>query len=271
MNSAAVLGQALQSLADQTFRDFEVVVSDGASTDGTLAIAERFASVLPRLRIDSRPDSGVYDAINRGVRLSHGAWFIVLGSDDRIHAPVTFAIMAEHLRLETGANIVYGDVRLMAINRWGVPVEGRFNGHVSLERFFETNVCQQSIFYRRRLFETLGGFDVRYRLCADWAFNLRAEFMAPGRWVDVVVSDYAATGMSATGSDDVFMADLPELIRSGLARHGDQRAQWPLQRSLLRRADKLRRQGQWAGFVTYVGTYLFLLLRRVPVLLRRNY
>lgn len=270
MNSAAVLERALQSLAEQTFRDFEVIVSDGASKDGTVSIAERLASVLPRLRVDSRPDSGVYDAINRGVRLSHGAWFIVLGSDDRIHAPDTFATMANHLRLATGANVVYGDVRLMAINRWGVPVEGRFNGHVSLQRFFETNVCQQSIFYRRSLFDALGGFDLRYRLCADWAFNLRAEFMVPGRWVDVVVSDYAATGMSAVGSDDVFMADLPDLIRQGLARHGDQRAQWSLQRRLLRHADKLRRQGQWAGFLNYLGTYLFLLMRRVPVLLRRS-
>jgi len=91
MNSEAVLGGALQSLAGQVFRDFEVIVSDGASRDGTLALARQAAPAMPALVVDSRPDRGVYDAINRGVALARGDWVLVLGSDDRLHAPDTLA------------------------------------------------------------------------------------------------------------------------------------------------------------------------------------
>jgi hypothetical protein len=202
------------------------------------------------------------------VSLARGAWFLVLGSDDRLHASGTLAEVATYLRSESAAQMVYGDVRMMAPNRYGVPVGGRYMGPLSLKRFFETNACQQSIFYRRGLFDALGGFDLRYRLCADWAFNLRAEFKVPGRWIDVVVSDYAATGMSATGSDDIFMGDLSELIRAGFADNFDQRANWPLQHRVLRDANRFRRKGQWRRAWVFFRTYLQLMGHRLAVLLR---
>jgi glycosyltransferase involved in cell wall biosynthesis len=264
MNSAALVGQALESLAGQTLRDFEVVVSDGASKDDTLAVAERHAGALPALRVDSRPDTGVYDAINRGVALARGEWFLVLGSDDRLHSPATLAEMATHLRVAADAQVVYGDVRMMAENQCGVAPGGRFAGPMPLKRLCGSNVCQQAIFYRRGLFDALGGFDLRYRLYADWAFNLRAAFRAPTTWVDVVVADYAATGMSATTIDTVFIDDLPELIRSELLAHRARRALWPLQRRVLRDADRLRRRGQWGRAFAYVR----LVAARLPALLR---
>ncbi|HEY2977178.1 MAG TPA: glycosyltransferase, partial [Burkholderiaceae bacterium] len=97
-DSQAHLARALQSLADQTCRDFEVVISDGASLDDTVLVAQSFAANLPSLTIDSQPDQGVYDAINRGIGLARGDWVLVLGSDDRLHAPDTLATLAAMLR-----------------------------------------------------------------------------------------------------------------------------------------------------------------------------
>ena len=268
MNSAALLADALQSLAEQTCRDFEVIVSDGASTDDTVAVAQRFAASLPALQVDSRSDTGVYDAINRGVALARGEWFLVLGSDDRFHSPETLAVVATYLRAEASAQMVYGDVRMMAINQCGVAPGERFAGPMPLTRLLGANVCQQAIFYRRSLFDALGGFDLRYRLYADWAFNLRAAFRVPTRWIDVVIADYAATGMSATATDAVFMADLPELVRREFIAHPGRRVLWPLQRRVLRQADVLRRQGHWRPALSYIATYLRLLLLRIPTLLR---
>ena len=267
MNSQSVLAAALQSLAGQTWRDFDVVISDGASTDATLAIARGFAAALPALQIDSRPDQGVYDAINRGVARARGEWFLVLGSDDQIHAPDTLAQVAAHLKDAEAAQMVYGDVRMMAVNQCGVPPGGRYAGAMPLQRWFVANVCQQAIFYRRSLFDALGGFDVRYRLYADWCFNLRAAFVAEPRWIDVVVADYAATGMSATATDEVFLKDMSAMIRTEISRRPFRRALWPLQRRLLLDADGLRRRGQWLRAAAVYGNYLRLLLLRVSAAL----
>jgi glycosyltransferase involved in cell wall biosynthesis len=269
MNSASTLGEALRSLAIQTWRDFEVIVSDGASTDATIAIAQRYSAALPQLVVDSRPDTGVYDAINRGVRQARGSWFLVLGGDDRLHSAETLAIVAPHLISDSTTQMVYGDVRMMAVNLCGVPPGGRHAGPMPLRRLFGANLCQQSVFYRRSLFDALGGFDLRYRLYADWHFNLRAAFRTPTRWIDVVVADYAATGMSATTADAAFLGDLPDLIRTELLRSARQRATWPLQYDIVRYARSFRQRGEWKAALVYLGTYLRLLALRIPVLARQ--
>ena len=270
MNSAATLAQALQSLVSQTRRDFEVIVSDGASTDATLAVAQRFTQALPALRIDSRPDSGVYDAVNRGVRLARGTWFLVLGGDDCFHDPDTLAVVASCLVAEDRAQMVYGDVLMMAVNKCGVSPGERYAGPMPLKRLFVANLCQQAVFYKRSLFDALGGFDLRYRLYADWDFNLRAAFVAPTRWIDIVVADYAATGMSGTATDAAFLADLPGLIRAELVRRAEQRSSWPLQDHMLRCANRFRRRGEWGTAFAYLGTYVRLLAQRIPVLVRQH-
>lgn len=259
--SEAVLGQALESLTAQTWRGFEVVLSDGASKDGTLRIAQAFAPRLPALLIESRPDNGVYDAINRGIALARGEWVLILGSDDRLHATNTLATIVQLLRASTAA-VIYGDVRMMAPNQNRVPVGGRYAGLMSLERLLADNICQQSMFYRRRVFAELGLFDLRYRLHADWEFNLRLAFQLPMQWVDVIVADYAATGMSATRRDEQLADEMPEMIRRELARRPYDRALWPLQRRLLRQADALRRRGRWRAALQQLASYAMLRLRR---------
>lgn len=264
-NSALLLPGALASISAQTFRDFEVVITDGASADTTQAVARQHAAALPSLTLDSRPDSGVYDAINRGVRMAHGRWFLVLGSDDRLHAPDTLAVAARHLADAGDAQMVHGDVQMMSTNKDGVAPGERFAGPVPLKRLFVTNVCQQAVFYRRELFDALGGFDLRFRLYADWDFNLRAAFRAPVRWIDLIVADYAATGMSASQVDTVFLDELPHRIRRELEARADDPQTWPLQDHLLRCANRFRRKGRGREAIEFIGAYLALLARRLPV------
>lgn len=260
--SEGVLGAALQSIAAQGWRDFEVIVSDGASGDGTLAVAAGFTSALPALVLDSRPDTGVYDAINRGIALARGEWVLILGSDDQLHAPDTLAALAPHLQAAR-VDLVYGDVRMMAANTNGVPAGARYAGEVPLQGLVVRNICQQAICYRRALFDAIGLFDLRYRLHADWALNLRAAVRGPLQWVDVVVADYAATGMSAARGDERWAEDMPEWLRATLVAQAGDRRLWPLQRCLLRQADRLRRQGRWAEAFRHLGSYLELRARRV--------
>lgn len=261
LESAATIAALLHSLARQTFRDFEVIVSDGGSRDATVELARAAAAELPAMQVESRRDAGVYDAINRGIARARGGWVIVLGSDDRLHADDTLARAAPMLA-HSLADMVYGDVHMMADGN-GVRAGTRYAGPMTLDELLSRNICQQSIFYRRSLFDALGVFDLRYRIWADWDFNLRVAFRRPFEWIDLVVADYAATGLSTRGGDPLFVADEPERLRRELLlllpKHDKL---WPLCRKLLRHADTLRRRGRWRDAVRLTGSYLLLSARR---------
>lgn len=83
-NASALLSGLIESMVVQTDQDFEWVVADGGSTDETLEMLERAKSRLKNVIIDSRPDKGIYDALNRAVTRSKGDYYIVVGADDTL-------------------------------------------------------------------------------------------------------------------------------------------------------------------------------------------
>lgn len=201
-NSCEQMRPALDSLAGQTERDFEVIVSDGASSDETLALVETYRSRLPALTVLSRPDGGVYDAINRGLSACKGRWIYVLGSDDRLHASETLALLSPTLRAST-AGVVYGDVRVMGPNHM-VAEDGRYGGPFTLARLMGQNICHQAMFTRADLLNRLGLYNLRFKLWADWDIAQRAFNDGPMQWIDIVVADYSPTGLSSRLQDAYF-------------------------------------------------------------------
>jgi glycosyltransferase involved in cell wall biosynthesis len=208
LNASATLHACLDSVMCQTCRDFELVLVDGGSTDGTLDIANGFAPNLgTRLAVHCGPDQGVYDAMNRGVGMATGTWLLFLGADDTLHEADTLARVAAFIGEHEPSDLVYGDVIMKS-------TRSRLAGVFDLDRLlFETNICHQSIFYRRELFAGIGPYNLRYRVWADWDFNIRC-FSNPAlvtRYMDFVVAHYNdMTGLSAReGTDKEFRKRLP--------------------------------------------------------------
>lgn len=83
---------------------------------------------------------------------------------------------------------------------------------VDASKLLSTNICQQSVFYRRDLFDDYGPFRREYRVCADWDMALRVLGAEQAQWIDVVVAEYAATGMSSRTTDHRFRRDRPLLV-----------------------------------------------------------
>lgn len=199
-NSAATLQACIDSIVCQTCNDYELVLVDGGSTDGTLDIAEVFGTVLgERFIMYSGPDQGPYDAMNRGVGMANGTWLIFLGSDDTLYESDTLARVATFIRDHDPSDLVYGDVVMRSTGT-------RHAGVFDLDRLlFETNLCHQSIFYRRKLFEGIGPYNLRYPVWADWDFNIRC-FSNPAlitRYMDIVIARYNdMTGLSMRQSTD---------------------------------------------------------------------
>jgi glycosyltransferase involved in cell wall biosynthesis len=225
-NAGATIQACLESLASQAHGDFEVVIQDGMSTDDTRWIVEAFRDRHRQLdiRFQQVRDGGVYEAMNMALDRARGDWVLFLGGDDRLFAADTLSGLSEALTDED--DVVYGDVVSPRFN-------GRYAGRFSVARIGESNICHQAIVIRRRLFETLGRFDVRFRLLADWEHNMR-WFLSPNvraRYIDTVIAHYADGGLSSCGNDQVFEREKRQLY----IRHGRHSVPFRIKLRILRK------------------------------------
>jgi glycosyltransferase involved in cell wall biosynthesis len=209
LNVETSISSCLGSVAAQTCTDFEVVVVDGGSTDKTLELAASFAGTLERqLTVYRGKDNGVYHAMNRGVDLATGAWLLFLGADDTLAANDTLACVAAFIHDATGSQLVYGDVVLRSSS-------ARDGGLFDLDRLlFARNLCHQAVFYRRELFAAIGPYNPRYRIWADWDFNIRC-FANPAlkiRHMDIVVANYNDVGGLSRQEDQELKRRLPVFL-----------------------------------------------------------
>ena len=215
LNVAETLHACLDSVIRQTCTDFELLLVDGGSTDASLDIANSFAPDLgARLVTHCGPDQGVYDAMNRGVDMAKGAWLLFLGADDTLYEVDTLALVAAFIGEHEPSDLVYGDVIMRSSS-------SRYAGAFDLDRLlFEQNICHQSIFYRRELFAGIGPYNLRYRIWADWDFNIRC-FSNPAlitRYMDIVVAHFNdMTGLCARERvDKEFTKLLPNATKFAL-------------------------------------------------------
>lgn len=160
-NPGPRLHAALESVWAQPGETCEVVVIDGASTDGTHEWLETRRSKLGALV--SEPDRGVYAAMNKGVAAARAEWVLFLGADDRL-LDGELAGIAPVLR-STDAGVVVGEAAFDngRLYRLGAPA-------TAVRRNF---LHHQAACYRRVLFAAHGGFDPTLRIMADYEFNLR--------------------------------------------------------------------------------------------------
>jgi len=203
-NSGAKIAATVASVLSQKKELYEFLVIDGGSTDGTL---EHLCAQGSALRWFSEPDEGIYDAMNKGIRLTSGEFLYFLGAGDRLLPGVLEAVAAEIRKLPCQTSrptVLYGNVNSSQYSR---PYDGRFDRFKLLRR----NICHQAIFYQRSVFERLGFYNTKYRLLADWEFNIRC-FNDRGirkRYIPLRIADYEGGGKSITTPDLAFYADFP--------------------------------------------------------------
>ncbi len=161
-NPGPSLRDALQSAWDQQSADFEIVVVDGASTDGS---AEWLAGVRQRIAaLHSGPDAGIYDAMNHALRLARGDWVLFLGADDVLASADVLAHAAPELAV-TSASVLVGEARYTDGRRY--PFTGT---RTAIRRNF---VHHQAAFYRRAALIDFGPFDASLQIMGDYDINLR--------------------------------------------------------------------------------------------------
>jgi glycosyltransferase involved in cell wall biosynthesis len=166
-NDRPHIEQTLLSVLNQTYAHIEYIVIDGASTDGTLEIVKGYGD---RVRLSSEPDRGLYDAMNKGIRLATGEYLWFLNSGDRIYREDTVRELVEGL--EEVPDLMYGGT--MIIDEQGKEIgDRRLKAPANLSwKSFKRGmvVCHQSILARRSL---VPEYNLEYRISADIDWTIR--------------------------------------------------------------------------------------------------
>lgn len=169
-NAGAVLEDTIQSVITQTYRNVEYIIVDGGSKDHTLDIINRYREHIHTLV--SEPDKGLYDAMNKGIRLATGDYLCFLNAGDELHEDDTLQLMVHSIIGTELPDVLYGETAI-------VDEEGHFLRMRRLSAPEDLNwksfkdgmlVCHQAFFPRRELAEP---YDLRYRFSADFDWCIR--------------------------------------------------------------------------------------------------
>lgn len=185
-NAAKFIDKTVQSALRQTFSDFEIVIQDGASTDGTLESIPQDE----RISLVSEQDEGIYDGMNRAIRRSRGKYCIFMNCGDVFASDDVLQTIWNATHTLTEDAVVYGDYF----------VDGVFYAqpkHITDFYLYRTPLCHQSMVIARGLFEKVGLYDCRYKILADFDFTVKAfRSGAPFLHVPLAVCQYQGGGVS---------------------------------------------------------------------------
>lgn len=167
-NAAQVLTPTLKSVNEQSFRDFEYLVIDGASTDATLQLVEDAA--IPSTVVWSEPDKGLYDAMNKAIDRAQGQYLIFLNAGDAFASAETLALIARCA--QDDPDVIYGQTQLVDAERKVVGMRHlTAPKHLDWQSFKDGMlVCHQAFVAKRDL---CPHYDMQYRFSADFDWCIR--------------------------------------------------------------------------------------------------
>ncbi|MGB9940434.1 glycosyltransferase family 2 protein [Methanosarcina sp.] len=171
-NAEEFIENAINSVLEQTYKNLEYIVIDGASTDSTVAIVNKYKDKINYFL--SEPDNGMYEAMNKGIKASSGEIFYFLNSDDVFHDKYVVANSVKLLQEDMNVELIYGAVIIINPDTKASFLQAY--GDVTRPFFIKSAICQQAIFYRKSLFDKVGLFDEKYKIVGDYEFNLRAFY-----------------------------------------------------------------------------------------------
>ena len=183
--------KTIDSVISQTFTDFEWIVIDGGSTDGSKELIEQYKSNISYWV--SEPDKGIYNAMNKGIRVANGEYCLFLNSGDRLHD----SKVLEYVLMEfDGTDFIYGNICLIDSNYQYIKVR-ETPAKMSAYYLLEDALCHQCVFIKTELLKQRP-YDETLKIVADWE-EMFYEYLINKRTykhINIIISDYLCGGLS---------------------------------------------------------------------------
>ena len=211
-NAKATMQQCIDSVTHQTYPNKELIIIDGGSTDGTLALLEENHNKFSYWV--SEPDCGIYNAWNKGLAQAKGEWICFLGADDYFWDTTVLERMAVKLELlPENIRVAYGQIMLIDLD--GQPPRSKGEPWEKIKDQFKQFMCIPHVgtMHRRSLFDQHGNFDESFRIAGDYEFLLRELTTGDASFIPDIVTAGQHLGGISTGKGN-YLRTLREVARA---------------------------------------------------------
>ena len=205
-NDLGGLKKTVSSLVDQTYKDFEWIIIDGGSTDGSKEFLKENEHLFTYYV--SEPDAGIYDAMNKGAAFAKAEYLFFLNSDDDLQGSHALANIAAHLN---GEDIIYADIDIVDGKQRSIK---KAPEKLSFRYIYDDLPAHQATIIKRSLFEKMGGYDASLKIVADWKFFALAVLKhdATYKYIGKPFSNFYRGGISSKDENSKQLEEERQLI-----------------------------------------------------------
>jgi glycosyltransferase involved in cell wall biosynthesis len=215
-NNCEGLRKTMESVLTQTSQDFEYIVVDGGSTDGSKELIERLTINDKRLtKWVSEKDNGIYHAMNKGIRMAQGEYIQILNSSDTlVDNQVVEKMLTQFSILNSQFSILYGNMLKVVGNKL-VCDKGFAGRQPTLFDFYQGTLNHSPVYIRRDLFEKYGYYDEQLKMASDWKWYVQAIVLGgePLAYADIDVVYFDMTGVSSVNFEKAKAEKYEELSK----------------------------------------------------------
>jgi glycosyltransferase involved in cell wall biosynthesis len=197
LNNDIGLTKTIKSVIEQSYKKFELIVIDGGSTDNSINVIKQFSKHISFWV--SEKDSGIYSAMNKGIKIAQGNYCLFLNSGDFFYSIET---LFKIFPLALSEDIVYGDYfRFDKFKDNGFFIIEP--DKLSLYHFFIKSICHQATFIKRELFKKYGYYNEQLQIVSDWEFYIKAIIIndCKTKHINIPIVYFDAQGLSNTNKE----------------------------------------------------------------------
>lgn len=196
-NEAETIEKTLVSVLNQSYKNFEIIVIDGKSTDGTLEILEKYRSHLAHFT--SEKDYGIYNAMNKGLNAASGELLYFLNANDTLFDNFVFENVVRAFEKNPNAKLLFGDIIFLKKDgslHFKVDFQKNYNDYWL---FRHNTMCQQAIFYKKEAFKKFGNFNEKFKIAGDTERNMNfiIKNEAEALYLPVIIVNFLMGGISS--------------------------------------------------------------------------
>ena len=190
-------------MAVQTFKEFEYIVIDGASTDSSIEIIKSLELEFAHLKWVSEPDTGIYNAMNKGIRMASGEYIQILNSGDCLAANDVTERMLAALDDAGKPSILYGNMMKCFPDGRRLVDKGFAGQEITMLGMYAGTLNHDSAYIRHDLFEKYGYYDEGLKIVSDWKWYLQAIVMGGEKpqYTDIDVTLFDMSGISESNKE----------------------------------------------------------------------